>query len=104
MLSEQILSAPARSLDEWEWRQHARCRYFDANLFFDTPENSSDEQAAKAICHDCPVLSQCRDYAVGTEEPHGIWGGLSPTERKRQKWLNRFKIASPEAVRVQRCS
>ncbi|MFD7012690.1 WhiB family transcriptional regulator [Rhodococcus jostii] len=102
MLREQNPTVPALSPNEWEWRQHARCRYFDADLFFDPADDSTDEHAAKAICNHCPVLAHCRDYAVDAKEPHGIWGGLSPTERKRQRWFNRFKTTP--TVPEQRCS
>jgi WhiB family redox-sensing transcriptional regulator len=27
------------------------------------------------------VLDQCRDHALATREPYGIWGGLSEGER-----------------------
>ena len=29
----------------------------------------------------CPVLAQCRAWALETREPHGIWGGLTPHQR-----------------------
>ncbi|WP_243858692.1 WhiB family transcriptional regulator [Mycobacterium sp. DL440] len=37
---------------------------------------------AKMICRDCDVLSQCREYALRTAEPHGVWGALTPQERQ----------------------
>lgn len=37
---------------------------------------------AKAICNVCPVLSPCADYAVTINEPYGIWGATSETDRK----------------------
>jgi WhiB family redox-sensing transcriptional regulator len=33
------------------------------------------------------VILICREHAVRTREPHGVWGGLSPKERKQQRWL-----------------
>nr|WP_308213010.1 WhiB family transcriptional regulator [Nocardia amikacinitolerans] len=35
-----------------------------------------------------PVREQCRDYALAADEPNGIWGGLTPRERVRPKWLH----------------
>ena len=29
----------------------------------------------------CPVLTQCRQYALDAAEPYGIWGGMTPLER-----------------------
>ena len=36
---------------------------------------------AKGICHECPVKKQCFEYALRTNQRHGIWGGTSPEER-----------------------
>ncbi|NDH97270.1 MAG: WhiB family transcriptional regulator, partial [Actinobacteria bacterium] len=37
---------------------------------------------AKGICEECCVRDECLDYAMKIREPHGIWGGLSETERR----------------------
>lgn len=37
----------------------------------------------KAICDACPVRAECRDWALATREPYGIWGGLDEEERRR---------------------
>ena len=37
--------------------------------------------AAKAICYSCPQQTECLVYAVSTNEPAGIWGGLDEDER-----------------------
>ncbi|QCB51600.1 hypothetical protein E5720_18890 [Rhodococcus sp. PAMC28707] len=40
------------------------------------------ERAAKQTCASCPALVQRRTYACGTGKLHGIWGGLTASERK----------------------
>ena len=45
-------------------------------------ERAEREQQAKAICEDCAVRTECLDYAIGTREPFGIWGGMTEYERK----------------------
>lgn len=37
---------------------------------------------AKQACKACPVINQCAEYAIKHREVYGIWGGLSPLERK----------------------
>jgi Transcription factor WhiB len=37
---------------------------------------------AKTICARCPVLVDCRDYGILAQENYGIWGGLTPLERR----------------------
>jgi len=40
-----------------------------------------DARTAKGLCRQCPVLAECADYAVRREEPYGVWGGMTPSER-----------------------
>jgi WhiB family redox-sensing transcriptional regulator len=72
-----------------DWQANARCRGADATLFFSPlvtetkQEKDAREAKAKAICAECPVRSQCLDFALNTREAYGIWGGLNETERRR---------------------
>lgn len=48
-------------------------------LFFS--ENSAKRIAqAKALCAQCPVIAEC--LAIGMDCEFGIFGGLTPSERK----------------------
>lgn len=31
---------------------------------------------AEMLCHGCPLLKQCYDFAVANDERYGIWGGI----------------------------
>jgi WhiB family transcriptional regulator, redox-sensing transcriptional regulator len=76
------------ALREPTWQQRAACRGPMAKVFFppSAPEGRAAREArearAKAICRACPVRSECLDYAFEIREPHGIWGGLSESERR----------------------
>lgn len=80
------------------WMKRAKCqdRYQvpDPNIFH--PERgrgratrrqkAAEEAQAVAICgvgrrDECPVWRQCRAYAFATDEPFGVWGGLTEDER-----------------------
>lgn len=37
---------------------------------------------AVATCLVCPVLAECRAYAMAADERHGVWGGLTEGERR----------------------
>ena len=68
------------------WWRSAACRSADPDLFFPVSASGrSLEQVerAKAVCRRCIVRRQCLQYAVNTEEPHGIWGGMTEDERRR---------------------
>ena len=81
------------SISSWAlqtgWQYQAACKGPQSNLFFAPnhlerkEERLRREAAAKAICRTCPVLEQCREYALLVREPHGIWGGLSEYERRQ---------------------
>lgn len=66
------------------WRDLAACLGADGNLFFiDDYQGRGGYKAAKAICAECFVTADCLDYAIGARMEEGIWGGLSPRERRR---------------------
>ncbi len=68
------------------WRELAACDGADLDLFFPVgvagPARWQISQAT-AICQGCPVREQCLEYALRTGQDHGIWGGLTPEERRR---------------------
>ncbi|MSO87700.1 MAG: WhiB family transcriptional regulator [Acidimicrobiia bacterium] len=67
----------------------AACRGPQAEIFFPPPhferkeEKVQRENRAKDICTTCAVRRACLSYAFHIREPHGIWGGLSESERKQ---------------------
>jgi WhiB family redox-sensing transcriptional regulator len=81
------VSVSAQRIDD-AWQVKAACRGPQAAVFFPPPhferkdEKLEREARAKAICRTCPVRRPCLDYAIRIREPHGIWGGLSESERK----------------------
>lgn len=59
------------------WEKKALCRGLFTEQFF--PEGPD---VYKKTCTDCPVIRQCKSYAIAHEEI-GIWGGTSRNERNR---------------------
>jgi WhiB family redox-sensing transcriptional regulator len=79
-------AGPALKADG-DWRSRSACRVTTAAAFF--PAAGVGAMAAvrkaKGICAGCPVLSQCRDFALthpGIADD-GVWGGLTVGERRR---------------------
>ena len=70
------------------WTDEGACREpgADPELFFPVSEagRATRRQVAeaKAVCARCPVMEECRDWAVEAGEPEGIWGGTTPEERR----------------------
>ena len=71
------------------WQGYAACdeghsELFYAPNYFETQgAKKAREAQAKLICRGCPVLDECREYALETVEEHGVWGGLNERERRR---------------------
>ena len=63
------------------WMRDAACAETGGDLWF--PEaNSPSTKFAKAICESCLVNDACLSYALEHKLFDGIWGGLTPNERK----------------------
>jgi WhiB family transcriptional regulator, redox-sensing transcriptional regulator len=82
------------------WLDRAACQGMDAPLFFGPdgearPEREIREAKAQAVCKLCPVRVQCLDYALRNSIRYGIWGGLSPEERSRER---RRRARRPDAA------
>jgi WhiB family redox-sensing transcriptional regulator len=63
------------------WMDDALCAQTDPDLFF--PDLGGSAKAAKAVCAGCDVAAECLAYALEHGEREGIWGGLSPLERRK---------------------
>lgn len=67
------------------FQHRGSCRDHDPELFFPvsdtTPVAAQQIEQAKAVCAGCPVLADCRAYALA-HGPQGIWGGTTDQERR----------------------
>ncbi len=64
-------------------RQRGACVGKDSRLFFPQGDFKEIIAKAKAICDSCEVRLECLEYAIGTNQSEGIWGGKTEAERKR---------------------
>lgn len=83
----------------WTWKERAACRGTDVNLFFApdgerTPTREQRERKARKVCTTCPVLADCRQWALGIDdagrvvgrgERHGFWAAMSEDERAAER-------------------
>ena len=69
------------------------CREVGIELFF--PEergNGSDTYSfSRIICSGCVVKQECLEWAIHHED-HGMWGGTTPTERRRIRQKRKMRI------------
>lgn len=88
--AERIVTITASSLvlanADYSWRNLAICRDTDPELFFPVGTTGYalvQIDRAKQVCGECPVQSECLDYALETNQDSGIWGGTSEEERRQ---------------------
>src|SRR5690242_8005745 len=83
--------------DADEWRDRAACRDTNPELFFPigTTGLAIDQiDAARAVCAQCPVMSECLEFALATNQEAGVWGGTTEDERRklRKGWLAEQRV------------
>lgn len=71
------------TLDVPAWMDRALCAEVGGDLWH--PEMGESSREAKMVCRGCPVRGECLEYALDTNQDHGIWGGTSHQERRRLK-------------------
>lgn len=84
-----------------EWTARGACQFVPTEVFF--PSRGQAVEPAKEVCGVCPVLAECREYALEIADLKGVWGGLTEVERKqlRRRRDTQPKEAMPAEVSVQ---
>lgn len=80
------------------------CAETDPELFFpdDEKENGMKDTStarvrmARELCETCPVMAQCKNYAVMYFEMEGIWGGTTPKDRAKIR--SRLGVTRPPSM------
>lgn len=68
------------NVDGTRWRSFAVCISVDAAVWFPGPGGTN--RPAQRICAGCPVRAACLDYALRMRISDGVWGGLTPAQRR----------------------
>jgi WhiB family transcriptional regulator, redox-sensing transcriptional regulator len=72
------------------WMADAACHGANPDLFFPNPGQNATQ--ALAICATCTVQKECRE--AGELEQFGIWGGVTPRQRRQQRADDHGKVSS----------
>ena len=93
------LAADATVDDCEAWRKLAACRGRGTDLFFpvgQTGDAIDQASRAKRICQCCAVQRECLEFALATEQEHGVWGGTTEAERRSilKRWRARRRRAA----------
>lgn len=86
--------------DQDKWRNKARCKDTDMNLFFSESKGAGNMYfEARCICFQCPVQKNCLDFAVDNSIDNGIWGGMPYRERlKYHRGARSHKLTIRELI------
>jgi WhiB family redox-sensing transcriptional regulator len=87
-----------REPEREDWRNDAECVQHAGEVDF-FPERGESVRAAKAVCAQCPVQSECLEYAMQWNHLSGVWGGLSERERRHLRRRRRGRDERPIAAR-----
>ena len=78
------------------------CREIKVSESFD-PWFADKTGEAKRMCRRCPIRQQCQDE--GWKHPYGVFGGLSPADRRRmdpERYAEAVKAYERESARLDR--
>ena len=85
----RLLEAVAQTSERWTDR--AACKGQNPDLFFADQGRFDVAANAKRVCATCTTVRECLDYAIRTETWHGVWGGMTPDERRRHARTRRAR-------------
>jgi hypothetical protein len=57
--------------------------YDDGTIYESYGDTTSFYEEARSICNGCPIKESCLAIAMENRERFGMWGGLTPIERRR---------------------
>lgn len=96
-----LASSLALGNADYSWRHESLCADTDPELFFPigtTGQALLQIAKAKEVCTNCPVKSECLDFALETNQDSGIWGGTSEEERRNIRRERAARLKARPAV------
>lgn len=64
------------------WQYRAKCRGLEPSIFFNDEFQTKPSNSYRRICAECPVISECLEYAL-VYNLQGVWGGTTDRDRRR---------------------
>jgi len=82
----------------YDWRDDAACQDSDPEAWFPLSADPRHSADALAVCRTCPVLDDCRDWAIATRQEYGVWGGLTEDQLRALKRKAGRGTRTPPAI------
>lgn len=75
---------------------HPPCTSEDPELFFLGlgADAAFQERRAKKVCSGCPLIVDCLEFALFTDDQHAVMGGTTPRERNAIKLMRDEQAAA----------
>jgi len=74
-----------------QWQDRAKCKGTWTERWYVKADDRPDIIAnLRHTCAQCPVLPECREYALAKPESFGFWGGMTNSERRRERTRRRL--------------
>ncbi|GAA3078131.1 WhiB family transcriptional regulator [Streptosporangium carneum] len=72
------------------WQDRAACVGADPEIFYPKVSTARKQEGAerraydkaKKVCARCTVRQECGEYALARDDRYGMWGGLTPRQRR----------------------
>lgn len=74
-----------------QWADKAACKGMPLLPFFPASRDGVMYGQGKAVCATCPVTAECLQYAIDTDSQYGLFGGMTPYERQRHTFQQRWQ-------------
>ncbi len=83
------------------WMKQAACLGLDPSLFFsemdiDGQDTRVNTAGAREVCRSCSVRMECLMSAYENREEFGIWGGVTPSERRPHRIKQTIEMVQTE--------
>jgi hypothetical protein len=98
--AELAMLALVTDVDRQGWQWRVACAGADPELFF-SPKGGTTAPA-KRICGSCGVRTECLNEALADNIESGVWGGLSPQERRKLKPPTRWAASVRRSAEIRR--
>lgn len=85
------------------WRALAACQNEDPELFWpigSSPAAVAQTEAAKKVCWRCPVMQECGQWALESQQDGGVLGGMSEHDRRLLHRRNGRRSYRPGEMRA----
>jgi len=64
------------------WVEQAACSEVGPGPWDSDDETNNSYREARRVCRVCPVAAECLEWALANDERYGMWGGMTPAERR----------------------